>query len=140
MKNIFITVLFCFGFVGCGISSLMKFSSSETLMKLNYKLPQYGYFTFVVYINENEVKEVIYHYSIDMKNSRCICFMSSENIYNRIEYCKQKDCYGLESSTFFENSLRNSLLERYFTCFASNFLQMTNDEKLKLLNELSKKK
>ena len=135
MKKYILIILSCIGLVSCSTTSAIKFSKNETLIKVNYKMPQNGYFTFLVFVNENEVKEIIYSYSIhNIKDRKCWCSKVSERVYNLNEYCKQKDCRGFKTAKEFV------LGKQYYACFADNFLDMTNDEKINLLNEISNKR
>ena len=134
MNKYILIILSCIGLVSCSTTSAIKFSNNETLIRVNYKMPQNGYFTFLVLVNENEVKEIIYSYSVHVKNRKCWCSKTSERVYNINEYCKQNDCSGFKTAKEFV------LGKQYYICFADNFLDMTNDEKIDLLNEISNKR
>lgn len=58
MNKYILIILSCIGLVSCSTTSAIKFSNNETLIRVNYKMPQNGYFTFLVLVNENEVKEI----------------------------------------------------------------------------------
>ena len=131
MKKYILIILSCIGLVSCSTTSAIKLSKNETLIEFNCKMPQNGYFTFLVFVNENEVKEIIYSYSIHIKDRKCLCSKTSERVYNINQYCKQKDCRRFKTAKEFV------FAKQYYTCFADNFLDMTNDEKINLLNEIS---
>jgi hypothetical protein len=85
MKNIFLFLLSCIGgwWWDCrATSAIDTISNDETLIASNYKVIEHGYFTFPVFINENEVKELVYYYSINIKEKNVWCSKNSERIYS----------------------------------------------------------
>jgi hypothetical protein len=137
MKNIVLMMLAYIGLQSCCATSIMEFNSNETLIVNHSKVIQHGFFTFIVFINDKEVKELVYIYSIDIKNKKVTCSKSSEQIYSvsdKNRYLRNLDFRTAEN---FKSTQNNTWREKYYSCFADNFLDMTNDDKIKLLNRLS---
>jgi hypothetical protein len=141
MKNIFWILLSCIDLVGCSATTAIDLSNSnhETLIASNYKVIEHGYFTFLVFVKENEVKELVYSYSINIKDKKVWCSKSSEKIYNISGTNRYSKDITLRTAEEFRDSQVNSWREKYYACFADNFLDMTNDEKMDLFNSLEKK-
>ncbi len=131
MKRYFLVILVYIVLPNCRTISTIKVLKNEPLIKLNYKVPQHGYFTFLVFVNKKEVKEVVYGYSIHIKEKKCWCSKRSEKIYNMNEYYNNKDSYGFKTAKEFIWS------KQYYSCFADNFLEMTNQEKIYFFNKIS---
>jgi hypothetical protein len=123
----------------CNAKLTMKISNNETLIKNDSKIMGHGYFTFLVFVSENEVNETIYYYSINIKNKKCSCLKTTERRYNVNEYLKKYDTSRFKTAKEFERSQTHTWREKYYNCFVNNFLEMTNDEKIDLLDSISNK-
>ena len=79
------------------------------------------------------MKEIIYSYSINLKNRSVTCSKSQEQVYN----IQDKNSYlkGRSFKTAKEFKYTNAQREKYYMCFSEDFLDMTNDEKIDLLNK-----
>jgi hypothetical protein len=138
-KKLFLIFLACIGLSNCIATSSISMSNSETLISSTYKKIEHGYFVFLVFVSNTEIKELTYHYSIDLKNKKVTCFKESEKVYNlqdRMDYLKNRQ---LQTGEEFKRLQINTWREKYYSCFSSDFLSKTNDEKLILLNKLSEK-
>ena len=140
MKNIFLFFLSlsCIGLMNCNTTSIIGLSKGETLMTTNYKVIDHGYFIFLVFINDAEVKELIYHYSIDIKNKKVACFKNSETVYNIRDKKDYLKSLRVKTAEEFKHLQINTWREKYYICFSENFLDKANDEKIALLNQLCK--
>jgi hypothetical protein len=138
-RNLFFIFLSFIGFTSYSTTSAINLKNGETLMLSNYKVIEHGHFVFIVFIGDTEIKKMVYYYSINIKKKKVTCFKDSKNIYNardKEEYLKNAH---FQTAKEFKHSQINTWREKYYTCFANNFLEMTNDEKIDLLNMLSEK-
>lgn len=68
MKNMYIITLLCISLISCNSpATTTNFLSKETLIKNDSKIMGRGYFTFLVFVNENEINEIVYYYIINNK-------------------------------------------------------------------------
>jgi hypothetical protein len=138
-RNLFLILLSCIELTNCNAESAIDLYKGETLIVSQYKIIKHGYFIFLVFINDVEVKELVYSYSIDIENKKISCSKSSERIYNIQDKKNYPKSLRFETAEEFNRSQINTWREKYYACFANNFLDMTNDEKIDLLNELANK-
>jgi hypothetical protein len=139
MKNFILIFLSCIGFTNCSVISTSKFSGNETLIANQSKIIEHGSFIFLVFENKNEVKELVYLYSIDTKSSKWTCLKMSEKLYRISGKNKYSKDITLRTAEEFKYSQVNSWREKYYACFAADFLDMTNDEKIDLFNSIENK-
>jgi hypothetical protein len=121
------------------MTSAIALSSNETLIATGYKLINHGQLTFLIFINSYEVKEVVYGYSVNIKNEKATCLKMSEKIYkirNKKVFLRNR---LFQTAEEFKRSQSNTWREKYYKCFTKDFLDKTNDEKIDFLNELDKK-
>jgi hypothetical protein len=138
MKSILLSFVSCIGLMN-SIATSVEMSNNETLIASNYKVIEHGYFTFLIFINENEVKELVYSYYIDIDRKRVACSKSSETVYNIRDKKGYLKSLRLQTAKEFKRSQLNTWREKYYLCFAEDFLDRTNDEKIALLDKLNKK-
>jgi len=117
----------------------MNFPRNEVLLANNYKVIQHGYFTFLVFVNEDMVKELVYVYSIDVNENNVTCSKSSEKIYSISGNGRYLKNLNFKTTKNFKDTHNNTWREKYYSCFADDFLDITNDKKIDLLNKLSAK-
>ena len=133
MKN-YLCSIYLFCMTSCLSSSVPKeLSLNETLISTHYKLIEHGYLIFLVPLERYQMKEIVYSYSINMKNRSVLCSNGQEKIFNiqdKRNYLKDHD---FRTAKEFKQTNRR---EKYYTCFSEDFLDMTNDEKIDLLNKL----
>lgn len=134
MKNMYIITLLCISLIGCNSpATTTNFLSKETLIKNDSKIMGRGYFTFLVFVNENEINEIVYYYIINNKTKSPSCSKINEKRYNVNEYIKEHNVDRFETAKQF------AAAGKYYAYLVANFLDMTNDEKIVFLNKLSSK-
>lgn len=135
MKKIyFIIFIACIGFTSCKSVSILDLNRKETLIATQYKTIENGHLIFIVYMNDIQVKEMNFSYSIDIKDKTVSCSKSSEKVYairDKEDYLKS---LRLKTAEGFKKSQQNTWREKYYICFSDNFLSMSNNEKINLLN------
>ena len=106
-------------------------ADEETLMKILFKIPEHGY---IVFLQKDgfSYKEVVYSYSIERKGKKFYCRKNKEksiiDLNNKsrdwltAEMCRMHDYYNLF----------------IFQYISEDFIELSNDEKLKVLEELSR--
>jgi len=136
---LFLLSLSCIGLTSGNTISAIDVAKGETLMLSGYKVIEHGNFIFIVFVNDTAIKELVYFYSIDVKNKKVTCSKGSEKIYNIQDKRQYLKSQRFQTAKEFERSQTNTWREKYYACFSDNFLEMTNDEKIDLLNKLSEK-
>ncbi|WP_294634209.1 hypothetical protein [uncultured Bacteroides sp.] len=135
MKNMYIITLLCISLISCNSpATTTNFLSKETLIKNDSKIMGRGYFTFLVFVNENEINEIVYYYIINNKTKSPSCSKINEKRYNVNEYIKEHNVDRFETAKQFATA------GKYYAYLVDNFLDMTNDEKIVFLNKLSSEK
>jgi hypothetical protein len=79
---------------------------------------------------------LVYWYSIDIKNKKVTCSKHSQ-IYSASGEGKYSKHLNFKTAEHFKREQSNTWREKYFKCFDDRFLEMTNQEKIDLLNKLS---
>lgn len=138
MRQVMYILLLFFLSINCASTAKTKYYGNETLICVNYKMPQSGFFRFLVFINENEMMLIDYVYSVNNNYKNATCSKMSEKKFNISEKNKYLSNLNFKTANEFKQELHNSLLEKYFKYFSENFLDMNNDEKIELLNKIER--
>lgn len=106
----------------------------ETLIALYSKIIRSGTLDFLS--RDGEVfKKTMFTYYIDIKKKQAFCTKREEKNFN-ISEDDITHIYWSTAESFKQIEKSN---EDYFNCFAMNFLDMSNDEKIKVLEEIAKR-
>lgn len=105
-------------------------AKNETLVTIYTKTAESGVIEFLRY-EEEKYQLLVYSYRVDVKQNTSQCILRS-NVYYKIGDNKLPKEW-LTSSML----QQRKLYEKYFNCFTPNFLYLTNDEKIKVLDEIS---
>ena len=106
----------------------------ETLIALYSKIIRSG--TLVFLSRDGEVfKKTTFTYYIDIKKKQAFCTKWEEKNFN----ISEDDITHISWSTAESFKQFVKSCEDYFNCFAMNFLDMSNDEKIKVLEEIAKR-
>lgn len=105
----------------------------EYLIKINCKIIDHGYFTFIKMNQSKPEVRVTYSYSIDRKNEDVVVNLLSKKLVDG-----NYDINGFYTSDEWNNKQKNSYKEVYFTIIDQHFLALSNLEKYAVLDSLSK--
>ena len=127
---------------GCSLSqhSVQTYNESvlpdmnETLIALHSKILRSGTLHFLSR-NGEVFKKTTFYYYIDIPQKQTFCAKEGERNFS-ISENDITDIYWCSAELFKQSEKAN---EAYFNCFSMNFLDMSNDEKLKVLEEISKR-
>ena len=106
----------------------------ETLITHHCKIMKHGYFYFLSKHGAS-FKIQSYHYSINKKTNTVTC----TDFYEKIVEPEELPDYYWKTSEDFNRSNKGSWREKYYEYFSENFLSLSNDDKLKIIDELSKR-
>ncbi|MBO7467273.1 MAG: hypothetical protein J6T94_06305 [Bacteroidaceae bacterium] len=136
MKKVLSILLVC---LLCGCLSYNKIDNdavsydvaqSETLIRLWSKIIDRGTIEFLSY--EDGVYQLTgYSYRIDKKHHIAHCTLRYKEPY-------KPDQGSWVTSTHFKKHGQQNKSEAYFNCFSEGFFDLTNDEKMSVLEQLSK--
>jgi hypothetical protein len=120
------------------ISFLKVFSFNEDnesiiVIKCFHKVINQGYFSFAQ-IEKEKIILINYSYSIDLKNKKKYVFLTKRDTLDR-KYIRNFKTYKTEKEWAKEHL--DTYRERYFKIFDVNFLNMSNREKLLLMDKLN---
>ena len=108
---------------------------NETLIALQAKILKSG--TLYFFSRNGEVfKETSFTYYIDIKKKQAFCTKERKKNFIIDENDIPSGLSGLTAESFKQIEKDR---EDYFNCFAMNFLDMSNDEKIKVLEEIAKR-
>jgi hypothetical protein len=129
---------------------LVTITANNSIMTYETKIGHYskiiwhGTFVFLVYENGEMKKYLTYQYSIDKKNKKTIVVNRVASILitekNEAEYeRKEKD---LKTTKEYNSEIKkqiedNKNLQKIYNEISPRFLNISNDEKIKLLDSLS---
>ncbi|WP_320996996.1 hypothetical protein [Bacteroides nordii] len=113
----------------------LRISDNEVLIASVYKEIENGYIIFLIPIGD-ETKEITYSYSIDTLNRKVTCSRLGEKVYSSSERKKCLNSFRFKTADEFNKKQKKSWREKYYKYFADDFLDMTNDKKINLLDEM----
>lgn len=113
----------------------LRISDNEVLIASVYKEIENGYIIFLIPIGD-EIKEITYSYSIDTLNRKVTCSRLGEKVYSSSERKKCLNSFRFKTADEFNKKQKKSWREKYYKYFADDFLDMTNDKKINLLDEM----
>ena len=108
-------------------------AKNEMLVRLEAKIITSGTIEFLRY-EDGEYHLRVYTYRLDKKNNTAYCTFRGEKQYKEDE-ASSLGCWGTSS----EFKQFNKSLDPYFGCFSKDFLELSNEEKVKVLDEISKR-
>ena len=110
----------------------------ETLVSpIMGKILKSGVMSFLLYEN-NTYRIIKYDCQIDLNRKSVICRKYKDEVIDIKGKERYPEWYTAES--FKKYIERSSTYQKYYKCFSEDFLDLSNDEKLKLIDELSKRK
>ena len=109
-------------------------AKNEMLVRLEAKIITSGTLEFLRY-EDGEYHLRVYTYRLDKKNNTAYCTFRGEKQYKEDEEASL-DRYWMTSSEFEQF---NKSLDPYFGCFSKDFLELSNEEKIKVLDKISKR-
>ena len=109
-------------------------AKNETLIRLYAKIITSGTLEFLRY-EDGCYHLSVYTYRLDKKNNMAYCTFRGEKQYKEDEEASL-DRYWMTSAEF--NQFHKSL-DSYFRCFSDDFLELSNEEKIKVLDKISKR-
>lgn len=129
-----ISIIGVFSFM-CASSKLDKQMQERFLIRVQAKIIDNGYFEFLQLKDFIPVRKIIFHYGIDKKHNEFSVYLL-ENKEVKPRYSVK----GYEGSEEWNTKERNTYREEYYKIIDENFLQMSNEEKFRLLDSLTKGK
>jgi len=113
-------------------SKLTQRISDKYLIRIQAKIIDHGYFKFLELKDSVPIKEITFIYGIDKKRNEF-----SVNLLENKKVSPQYNIKYFESSEEWNNKERNSYRERYYKVIDENFLNISNEDKFKLLDYLA---
>ena len=105
----------------------------ETLIALESKILRSGTLFFLSR-DGDAFKKTTFTYYIDIKKKQAFCTKREEKNFN----ISEDDITHISWWTAESYKQSQKVNEDYYNCFAMNFLDMSNDEKIKVLEEIAK--
>lgn len=109
-------------------------AKNEMLVKLYAKIITSGTLEFLRY-EDGKYYLSVCTYRLDKKNNIAYCTFRGEKQYKEDEEASL-DRYWMTSAEF--NQFHKSL-DSYFRCFSDDFLELSNEEKIRVLDKISKR-
>lgn len=134
MRFLFL-VFFQIAVINNTMMPVLRVLDNEVLIATLYKEIDNGYIIFLTTVGD-ELKEITYSYSINTLNKKVTCSRLREVVYNNSEWKKSMNSFRFNTADEFNKKNKKSWREKYYKCFADDFLDMTNDEKIKLLDKI----
>ncbi|MBR5159162.1 MAG: hypothetical protein IKW84_06230 [Bacteroidaceae bacterium] len=123
--------------LGCKTVSITNenISDDEIYVSVNSKIPSDGTFLFLLRKEEGIDNRTIvpYSYSIDLDNKKVTCSKGNEFYLDP----KVKGTYLWLTSEQFKEDYSDKYNNALFDCISSKFLEISNEEKMNLLDSLS---
>ena len=113
-----------------------EIAQKETLVKVYAKIITSGSIEFLRYEN-GYYRLSVYSYRLDMKNKTPYCTLRKDTLYKAddlFNICREGN--WMTSSIF----KQYGNYDPYFRCFSEDFLELSNDKKIEVLNEISKRR
>ena len=111
-------------------------AQKETLIKLWAKTITHGTIDFLRYEN-GYYRLTVYTYRLDKRKNTSYCTLRRDTLYKKDDLINiGRGSNWLTSSMFKQYEDEN---QPYFRCFSEDFLELSNDEKIKVLNEICNK-
>lgn len=115
------------------VISAFRTSDDKILIASVYKEIENGYIIFLMPIG-NEIKEITYSYSVGVSKKKVTCSRLNEKVYHSSERKKCLNRFQFKTADEFNKKQKKSWREKYYKYFADDFLDMTNDKKISLLD------
>ena len=110
-------------------------AQKEPLIKLYAKIITNGTIEFLRYEN-GDYRLSVYTYRLDMRKSTPYCTLRSDTLYKKEDLINIGRGNNWMTSSMFRQVENH---EPYFRCFSEDFLELSNDEKIEVMNNLSKR-
>ncbi|MBE7442060.1 MAG: hypothetical protein HS119_06360 [Flavobacteriales bacterium] len=130
-----------FGIIGllpfaCSTSSKLEkqMHDDKFLIKIQYKIIEHGYFTFIQLNDSVPEREIVFSYSINKRHNKFSVSLLESNTIK-----PSYDIKDYEISDKWNLKERNTWREKYYKIVHEKFLYMTNEQKFHLLDSLSLK-
>ena len=106
----------------------------ETLIsELQGKIITNGVIHFLRY--ENDTIRIISYYCQIHEKSKTVC---CQRVEDSNSFMSTNNYSGFYTTSLFKSHIeKNPSWKRYYNCFSENFLDLTNDEKIKVLEEIA---
>lgn len=111
-----------------------EMAQKETLLFYYSKIIWTGDICFLHY-EDGVYKKIQYGYRIRLKEKSVSCTKKNEEVIDINSYKDERIVFYTSES--FKNHIKESSL-KYYKCFSDDFLDLSNDEKITLLDSLSK--
>ncbi len=108
-------------------------AQSETLISLYSKIATSGTIEFLRYDN-GYYQLSVYTYQLDIKSHKSFCTFRGETQYTADELIKIGRSKNWMKSSVFKQGENH---DPYFKCFSEDFLELSNDDKIKVLDGMS---
>lgn len=127
--------------VGCAPTGKYSYTdyqsvAEEPLFCIYNKTNERGTFTFIIN-DDNQIRQTSFTYSIYVDGKTVACHKSEDIILNSQD--ERLNGHWLTAAMFKGNE-KGTRREAYWNCFSDDFLDMSNAEKMKLLEDLSKRR
>lgn len=134
---IFFIMTSCMRITNYGVSS--DIAKQETLIsEIQGKIITNGVISFLRYENDT-LRMIRYSCQMQEKTKTAHCQKLESKVWD-IPHASPNSFSGFYTSTLFKAHVeKKPVLKKYYNCFSENFLDLTNDEKIKLLDEIASK-
>ena len=129
-----------YAIISCSASNKCRYTDykaveDEPLIRIYTKNMKSGVIEFIK-INENEISLTQFSYYIDNKKKDVTCYKFGNMILSSTD--ERLNGLWMTTEMFIHNE-GHKKKEAYWTCFSDDFIDVTNDEKIKILDELSRR-
>jgi hypothetical protein len=139
MKKLFIAIIItilssCLSHTEINVKNVKNLD--ETMIAIYTKITKHGSIHFYRKINPSTIQFIVYQYSINVEQQKVYCVTIRNDSVDISKIPDTLTIRGLTSEDF-NKRLKGKPVEKYYKCFSDNFLDMSNNEKIKLLDSLS---
>lgn len=140
-KAKYLIIIAFYSIIGCSAANKCRYTDykaveDEPLIRIYTKNMKSGVIEFITK-NEDKISLTQFSYYIDSNNKDVTCYKSGNMILSSTD----ERLNGLWMTTeMFMHNEKHPKKEAYWTCFSDDFIDVANSEKIKILDELSRRK
>ena len=136
MKRLIYILLLCL--CNCSIINKLEYATyneaqKETLIFIYSKIITHGHMEFLKY-NDGNYQLIGYSYSIDIRNNKAHCSLRYKEPFDTANLINTKKHWMTSSQLH-----KPKNVDSYFKCFSDDFLEVSNDRRIEILDSLCAK-
>ncbi len=129
-----LTILVFLACISCSKGTLVtNQQQAVSLIQLRCKIIDHGYLSFIISQND-KISHIVYSYSINKKENKAYVSLNKKSVLSNEDL---KSFNNHKTSLEWAKAQKDSYREKYFKVFHDNFLDMSNEEKILLLDSLT---